>query len=89
MALGADPRGILAIIMREALVLLAAGLVIGSGLAVLAGRAASSMLFGLKPSDPLVFAVAIGLLALVGLAASFLPAHRASRLDPMTALRDE
>ena len=75
--------------MREAALLLVIGLAIGTGLALWAGRAASALLFGLKPYDPTTLALAMGLLAAVALAASFGPARRASRLEPMLALRDE
>jgi len=69
--------------------LLAAGLVIGVGLAVAAGRAATSLLFGLKPTDPVTIGLSVALLAAVAIVASFLPAFRASRLEPMLALREE
>jgi ABC-type antimicrobial peptide transport system permease subunit len=88
-ALGADRGQVVRLVLREAALLLAAGLAIGTGLALWAGRAASAMLFGLKAYDPLTFAGAIGLLALVALIASYSPARRASRLEPMQALREE
>jgi ABC-type antimicrobial peptide transport system permease subunit len=69
--------------------LLAVGLVIGTGLAIAAARTTSSMLFGLKPTDPVTIGLSIGLLAVVAMAASFLPAMRAARLEPMLALREE
>jgi ABC-type antimicrobial peptide transport system permease subunit len=69
--------------------LLAVGLVVGTGLAVAASTAASTLLFGLKPHDPATLAAAVAALALAALAASYLPARRAARLDPMTALREE
>jgi len=68
---------------------LAAGLVVGVGLALWAGRAAAAMLYGLKPYDAATLGGAGLLLAVVALAASYGPAHRASRLDPMDALREE
>jgi putative ABC transport system permease protein len=89
MALGAQRGHVVSMIMREAGLLLAIGLVVGAGLALAAARTATSLLFGLKASDPLTIALAILALAAVAAAASFLPAHRASRLDPMVALRDE
>ena len=76
-------------IMREAAVLLAIGLVLGSALALAASRTATSLFFGLKPNDPATLALAVAALAAVAAAASFLPAHRAARLDPMDALREE
>ena len=89
MTLGAGRGEIVAMIVREAGWLLAAGLVAGIALSLAAGRAAGSMLFGLKPYDPLTLALAAVLLALVALAASYLPALRASRLNPTEALREE
>ena len=89
MALGAQRGHVVGMIMREAGVLLAIGLVVGAGLALAAARAATTLLYGLKPHDPATLALAAGTLAAVAAAASFLPAHRASRLDPMAALRDE
>ena len=89
MTLGAGRGEIVAMIVREAGVLLAAGLVAGIALSLAAGRAAGSMLFGLKPYDPLTLALGAVLLALVALAASYVPALRASRLNPTEALREE
>ncbi|HYL74093.1 MAG TPA: ABC transporter permease [Bryobacteraceae bacterium] len=89
MALGADRRAVLAMILREASVLLAVGLAAGAVLALVAGRVAGSLLFQLKPHDPATLAMATVLLAAVAIAASYLPAQRASKLDPMTALREE
>jgi putative ABC transport system permease protein len=89
MALGANKRDVLGLVLREAAMLLAAGLVIGTGLAIAVGRTTSSMLFGLKPTDPLTIGLSITLLAVVAIIASFLPAMRAARLEPMLALREE
>ncbi len=88
-ALGADRRNILALIMRQAGALLAAGLGSGALLAIAAAGTARSMLFGLKPYDARTLALAAALLAAVTLAASYVPARRAARLDPMAALREE
>ncbi len=88
-ALGADRGRIIRLVLREAVVLLALGLVIGTGLALWAGRAAGALLFGLKPYDPAALASAVVLLALVALIASYWPAFRASRVEPMSALREE
>jgi ABC-type antimicrobial peptide transport system permease subunit len=77
------------LVLREAALLLSAGLAVGIGLALWAGRAASALLFGLKPNDPLTFGAAVLLLAGAALLASYLPAQRASRLEPMLALREE
>ena len=89
MALGAQRANIVGMILREAALLLAIGLVVGAGLALGASKTAASLLFGIKPHDPVTLALAVATLALVAVAASFLPAHRASRLDPMVALRDQ
>ncbi|HMD48417.1 MAG TPA: FtsX-like permease family protein, partial [Bryobacteraceae bacterium] len=88
-ALGAGRGNVLRLVLGEAALLLGAGLGIGSLLAIAAARTASSLLFGLQPSDPSTIAAAIAFLALVAIAASFLPAWRAARLDPMNALREE
>jgi putative ABC transport system permease protein len=89
MAMGADGRDVLAMILREAAWLLVIGLVAGTTLALAVGRATSALLFELKPYDPLTITAAVMLLAAVAIGASYLPAQRASKLDPMVALRDE
>jgi putative ABC transport system permease protein len=89
MALGAQRGNVVGMIMREAGMLLAAGIAIGAVLSLAAARTATSLLFGLKPHDPITLVLAVTALAAVAAAASFLPAHRASRLDPMAALREE
>jgi predicted permease len=88
-ALGADRRQVMLMVMREAGILLVIGLVIGAALSAVAGRGAGSLLFGLKPSDPLSLAVSVLLLSLVALFASYIPARRAAKVDPMVALRYE
>jgi predicted permease len=89
MALGADRASVVRLVLREAMMLLAGGLVIGVGLALWAGRAAATLLFGLKPNDAATFVVASVLLAVVAAAAGYVPARRASGMDPMDALRVE
>jgi putative ABC transport system permease protein len=89
MTLGAGRHEITAMILREAGRLLAVGVGIGLPLAIGGTRAASSMLFGLKVYDPLTLALAATLLAAVAVAASYLPARRATKVDPMAALRYE
>jgi putative ABC transport system permease protein len=89
MAIGAERFDVLRMILREATVLTVTGLVIGAGLALAAAQAAKSLLFGLKPRDPLTLVMAVVTLCAVAALASFLPAYRASKLDPLTALRYE
>jgi predicted permease len=89
MALGASRGDVVGIIVRQTLVVLALGVGVGVVLALVAVRSASSLLFGLRPNDPLTFAGASALLVTIALIASFLPARRASRVDPMVALRYE
>jgi putative ABC transport system permease protein len=89
MALGATPARILAMVVREAAVLLLFGIVAGALLTLAAGRQAAALLYDLKPWDPLIMtAAAVGLFA-VAVAASLLPARRAARLQPTVALREE
>jgi len=88
-ALGAGRGRVIRLVLKEAALLLACGLAVGAGLALWAGRAATAMLYGLKPYDPAILSGAIALLATVALVASYGPAHRASRLQPMDALREE
>jgi len=89
MALGASRGDVVGIIVRQTLGLLALGVAVGIVLALVAVRSAGSLLFGLRPNDPLTFAAASALLLTIALIASFLPARRASRVDPMVALRYE
>jgi predicted permease len=89
LALGADRRDVVRMIMREAVVLLAAGLLVGTLSALAAARSARALLFGLQPYDPATIVTAIAALSIVAAGASYLPALRASRLEPTEALRDE
>jgi ABC-type antimicrobial peptide transport system permease subunit len=88
-ALGARPGRVIAMILGETMGLVGAGLALGAGLSYAASRLIDSRLYGVAPQDPLTLALATGLLLLVALSAAYLPAQRASRLDPMTALRQE
>jgi putative ABC transport system permease protein len=88
-AMGADRGSVVRLVLREAVMLLCVGLTVGTGLALWAGQAAGALLFGLKPYDPTTLALAVLLLAAVALLASYLPALRASRLEPMSALRED
>ena len=89
MALGAQTGQVKTMVLKQGLALAGVGIGLGLVLAFALTRYLSSLLFGVSPVDPLTYgAVAVGLLA-VALLASYLPAHRASKVDPMTALRVE
>jgi ABC-type antimicrobial peptide transport system permease subunit len=89
MALGAERAKILRMVLRESMTLAGIGIVIGVPAALAASRLIASMLYGLKPTDPLTILSATAVLAAVALLAGYLPAQRASRVDPMVALRYE
>jgi predicted permease len=89
MALGARNRSVLWLVLREALLLVVIGLVIGVFASLALTKTAASLLYELKPNDPLTIALATLLLATVAAVAGYLPARRAARVDPMTALREE
>ena len=86
MALGAPVRSIIAMILRETAAIIVAGLLVGSALAFVGTRTIARRLYGVAPQDPLTLTVATGVLLLVALIAAYLPARRASRVDPVTAL---
>jgi ABC-type antimicrobial peptide transport system permease subunit len=89
MALGARSVQIAGMILRETLQLVLIGFAIGIPAAVTAARLIKSELYGLKSDDPITLLVASLILAAIGAAAAYLPARRASRVDPMRALRSE
>jgi putative ABC transport system permease protein len=89
MALGARESSVLRMILAEVALLIGAGLVIGSGVALATTRCVASFLYGTKPNDPWTLSLAAGILASVAALAGFVPARRASRLDPMIALRED
>jgi predicted permease len=89
MALGAQGRSVVWLMLREVLALLAIGTVLGLGASLAGGRYVVSLLYGLKADDPWQLAGAASLLTAAALIAAYLPARRASRIDPMSALRDE
>ncbi len=88
MALGSEPRGILALVMREGMLVVAAGLVFGLGGAIAVGRAMRSQLYGVGAGDPLVLGGVTLALMLVALVACIVPARRAARIDPVIALSE-
>jgi predicted permease len=89
MALGAQGRSVLWLVLREALLLVGIGLVVGVLASLALTKTAASLLYELKPNDPLTIAMATLVLMVVALLAGYLPARRAARVDPMVALRDE
>jgi putative ABC transport system permease protein len=89
MALGASQGNVLKLVLRQGLVLTCVGVAIGLAGAVAATRLLGSMLFAVKATDPLTYAGVAALLVLVALGASYIPARRAARVDPVVALRQE
>ena len=89
MALGASPASILRMVCKQGLVLTAIGLAAGLGLALGLTRLMSKLLFGVSPTDPMTFVVIVVLLAVVALLACYVPARRATKVDPLVALRYE
>jgi len=89
MALGAQRKDVVSMVLRETMLLVTIGVIIGLSAALATTRAITSFLYGLEPNDPLTIALASLLLLTVALLAGYLPARRASRVDPMVALRHE
>jgi macrolide transport system ATP-binding/permease protein len=89
MALGAGPANLLRLVLTRGLLLTATGLIVGIALALLLTRLLGNLLYQVSPRDPLAFAAAFALMTLASTAACFLPAWRATRTDPMRALRAE
>ncbi|MCC7243046.1 MAG: ABC transporter permease [Acidobacteria bacterium] len=89
LALGADQGTVLWLVMREVLLLLGVGLAVGVPVAVGLGRFVSNQLYGIQPNDPWLGMATVALLAVVSLAAGLIPARRASRINPILALRYE
>jgi predicted permease len=88
-ALGAQRGGVIGMVLRESMIMVVIGVLIGLAAAIAAGRLVTAVLFGLAANDVWTMAAAIGLMAAVCLIAGYLPARRASRVDPMVALRYE
>ena len=89
MALGATRARIVGMILREIGLLVVSGLVIGTVITSFLAKTASSLLFGLQPNDIATYAMGIAMLALIGIFSGLVPTQRASKLDPMNALRSE
>jgi putative ABC transport system permease protein len=89
LALGAGRRDVLRLILTQGLKLVAVGVVIGLGAAFALARWMETMLFGVRPTDPLTFAGIAAVLSLVSLVACWIPARRATRVNPLVSLRSE
>jgi putative ABC transport system permease protein len=89
MALGAQPGNVLKLVLGQGARLAVCGIAVGLGAAFGLTRLMATMLYGVEPTDAYIFIIISVLLAAVALAASYLPARRAMRLDPVTALRHE
>jgi putative ABC transport system permease protein len=87
LALGAGPGDVLRLVLRQGLVQLGVGLAIGLVLALVLARGLQVMLFGVGTADPTVLAAVVAVLVVSGVAACLIPARRATRVDPMTAMR--
>jgi ABC-type antimicrobial peptide transport system permease subunit len=88
-ALGASARNVAGLVLRQGLLLALAGVVIGGGAAFALTRWMESLIFGVSPTDPVTFSAVSTLLVAIALAASYVPARRAVKLDPMRSLRIE
>ena len=89
MALGASPRAVMGQVLRQGLSLAAIGLALGGVGAAAASRLLRGMLFQVRPGDPAIYAAAVALLAIAAASACYLPARRATRVDPLAALRQD
>ena len=89
MALGGEPAHVIRLLLGQGLTLAMAGVGIGLLGALLASRLLDSMLFGVEPTDPGTFAAVSGLLLVVALVASWMPARKAARIPPVEALRSD
>ena len=89
MALGARPARVVSMVVRRSVLLAGLGVAAGLAIALAASRLASSLLYGIAPHDPVSYAAGAAVLLLAAVAAGLLPALRAARVDPVTALRSE
>ena len=88
MALGAAPGGVIRLVLRRVAILVGLGVIAGTGVSLWAARFVETLLYGLQPRDPLTVVAAAALLGTIGALAGWLPARRASRIDPARVLRD-
>jgi putative ABC transport system permease protein len=88
MALGATQSGVVRLVLSRVTMMVAIGVAVGAGISLWASTFVATLLYGLEPRDPVTLAGAVLVLGVVGLAAGWLPAHRASRIDPAEVLRD-
>jgi predicted permease len=89
MAIGASARDVIRLVLRQSAFMIVAGVVVGVTAALAAGRLLERLIAGVQPADAWTFAATLSVIAIAALFASFLPARRASRIDPMSALRQE
>jgi predicted permease len=89
MALGADPSGVIRLVLGRLILLMACGVAAGLALSWWTSRFVATLLFGLGPRDPATFAAAAALLVTIGLLAGWIPARRAARIDPVRVLREQ
>ena len=89
MALGADRRDVLRLVIRQGMALAAIGLAFGLAGSASAAKVLASVLYDIKPGDRVTYAAVVGFLGLAVFAASYLPARRAARIDPLVALRGD
>jgi ABC-type antimicrobial peptide transport system permease subunit len=87
MALGADAGRVIKLVLREGVVQLVLGLAVGLALALATSGVLATMIFDVQPRDPVVFGTIVGVIVLVGLLASLVPAFRATRVEPVQALK--
>jgi predicted permease len=89
MALGAEQGRVIRLVLQEMLLVILIGIIAGAATGIVCGRYVETQLFGLKAADPAVFLISVGALLIVSMSAAFVPAWRASRIDPIRALRYE
>ena len=87
MALGADAKGVVRLVLTRVAILVGIGVIVGTGISIWASRFVGTLLYGLEPRDPMTFVGAVAVLGTIGALAGWLPARRASRIDPAEALR--